>query len=108
MKGFVLVAAGVIDGELHQVVETTASVVGCSACGIRAKSRGCREVSDMASADRPVVMASAGRDRNGVDAPDLRRHPVALCPQPGRIGPEEDGDGRLLPCKLPWTGPGGW
>ncbi len=58
MDGFVLVAAGVIDGELHQVVETTASVVGCSACGTRATSRGRREVKvrDMASADRAVVV----------------------------------------------------
>lgn len=108
MKGFVLVAAGVIDGELHQVVETTASVVGCSACGIRAKSRGCREVSDMASADRPAVMASAGRDRNGVDAPDLRRPPGGPVPTARPHRPEEDGDGRLLPCRLPSTEPGGW
>ncbi len=58
MDGFVLVAAGVIDGELHQVVETTASVVGCPACGTRAMSKGRREVKvrDMASAERPVVV----------------------------------------------------
>ena len=44
MDGFALLAAAVIDGELHQLVETTATVVGCLACGTRALSKGRRRV----------------------------------------------------------------
>ena len=44
MDGFRLLAAAVVGGELHQLVETTADVVGCPACGTRALSKGRREV----------------------------------------------------------------
>ncbi len=44
MDGFRLLAATEIDGELHQLVETTADVVGCGRCGTRAASKGRRKV----------------------------------------------------------------
>ena len=43
--GFRLLAAAVVDGELHQLVETTAVAVGCPSCGTRAVSKGRRKVS---------------------------------------------------------------
>lgn len=63
MAGFVLVTADVVDGELHQVVETTASVVGCPACGTRATSKGRRyvKVRDMAVAGRATAVIWAKR-----------------------------------------------
>jgi len=53
MDGFRLLAAAEIDGELHQLVETTADVVGCGRCGTRAASKGRRKVAvrDLPSAD---------------------------------------------------------
>ncbi len=44
MHGFRLLAAVEVDGELHQLVETTATVVGCPVCGTRAASKGRRKV----------------------------------------------------------------
>jgi transposase len=58
MAGFRLLVAGEIDGELHQLVETTASVVGCPACGTRALSKGRRKVRvrDLPAGGRRVVV----------------------------------------------------
>jgi transposase len=58
MEGFVLLAAVEVDGELHQLVETEASVVGCSGCGTRALSKGRRrtKVRDLSCGGRPVVV----------------------------------------------------
>jgi len=36
LDGFVVRAAAVVDGELHQLIETTASTVGCLTCGTAA------------------------------------------------------------------------
>lgn len=58
MDGFRLLAAAVVDGELHQLVETTATVVGCPACGTRAASKGRRKVRvrDLPAGGRGVVV----------------------------------------------------
>lgn len=58
MDGFGLLAAAVVDGELHQLVETTAKVVGCRACGTRAVSKGRRRVRvrDLPAGGRRVVV----------------------------------------------------
>ena len=58
MDGFALLAAAVIDGELHQLVETTATVAGCPACGTRALSKGRRQVRvrDLPAGGRRVVV----------------------------------------------------
>lgn len=58
LGGFVMVAAAVIDGELHQLVETTERVVGCSECGVVASLHDRREVRvrDLPSGGRPVVL----------------------------------------------------
>ena len=58
MDGFRLLAAAEIDGELHQLVETTSTVVGCPGCGTRAASKGRREVRvrDLSAGGRPVVV----------------------------------------------------
>ena len=58
MDGFRLLAAVEVDGELHQLVETTAAVVGCSGCGTLALAKGRREVRvrDLPAGGRRVVM----------------------------------------------------
>ena len=58
MEGFVLLAAVEVDGELHQLVETHASVVGCRGCGTRALSKGRRrtKLRDLPCGGRPVVV----------------------------------------------------
>ena len=63
MAGFVLLAAVEVNGELHQLVETEASVVGCFGCGARALSKGRRrtKVRDLSCGGRPVVVVWAKR-----------------------------------------------
>jgi len=63
LEGFVLLAAVEVDGELHQLVETDASIVGCSGCGGRALSKGRRrtKVRDLSCGGRPVVIVWAKR-----------------------------------------------
>jgi transposase len=58
MDGFRLLAAAEVDGELHQLVETTATVVGCPGCGTRARSKGRRKVRvrDLPAGGRRVVV----------------------------------------------------
>ena len=63
MPGFRLVAATEVDGELHQLVETTGTLVGCGGCGTRAVSKGRRDVRvrDLPAGGRPVVMVWSKR-----------------------------------------------
>ena len=63
MDGFRLLAALEVDGELHQLVETTAEVVGCSGCGVRAVSKGRRKVRvrDLPAGGRRVVVVWSKR-----------------------------------------------
>jgi len=63
LEGFVVLAAAVIDGELHQLVETTATVVGCAGCGTVASPHDRREVRvrDLPSGGRPVVLVWSKR-----------------------------------------------
>jgi transposase len=63
LEGFVLLAAVEVDGELHQLVETSATVVGCPGCGIRALSKGRRrtKVCDLSCGGRPVVVVWSKR-----------------------------------------------
>ncbi len=58
MDGFRLLAAAEIDSELHQLVETTATVVGCAGCGTRAACKGRRtvRVRDLPAGGRRVVV----------------------------------------------------
>jgi transposase len=57
MAGFVLVGAVEVDGELWQLIETTARA-WCRACGCRAVSKGRRtvKVRDLPAGGRPVVI----------------------------------------------------
>ena len=58
IHGLRLLAAVELGGELHQLVETTADVVGCRACGVQARSKGRREVRirDLPAGGRRVVV----------------------------------------------------
>ena len=58
LDGFRLVGAVEVDGEVWQLVETTETVVGCSACGTRARPKDRRTVRlrDLAVAGRPAVL----------------------------------------------------
>ncbi|MCY4369408.1 MAG: transposase family protein [bacterium] len=70
--GFRLRAATEDDGELLVLAETTASVVGCSGCGTRARWRGRRRtrVRDLPVGGRPTVLVWSKR---------LWRCPEAAC-----------------------------
>lgn len=63
LPGFRLLAATEHDGELFLVVETTAEVVGCPACGTRTRSKERRrvQVRDLSAGGRPVRLV--GRKR---------------------------------------------
>ena len=61
--GFRLLGATDDDGELLMLVETTATVVGCSGCGTRARSKGRRQtkVRDLPVGGRPAVLVWSKR-----------------------------------------------
>ena len=58
LDGFEVLAAEVVGGEWQLVVQTTATVVGCIGCGVRAELHGRRtvRVRDLPSGGRPVVL----------------------------------------------------
>jgi transposase len=58
MDGFVVLAMIEQDGELFISVETTANVVGCGSCGVRAVGHGrsVTQIRDLPSGGRPVRM----------------------------------------------------
>ena len=58
LDGFRLVGAVEAGGELWQLVETTATIVGCRSCGTRARSKGRRLVRlrDLRVTGRPAVL----------------------------------------------------
>jgi transposase len=58
LDGFEVTAAEVIDGEWQLQVQTTATVVGCVSCGVRAEAHGRRtvRVRDLPIGGRPVVL----------------------------------------------------
>jgi transposase len=59
LDGFEVLAAQVVGGEWQLEVQTTATVVGCGGCGMRAEAHGRRmvRVRDLAIGGRPVVLA---------------------------------------------------
>lgn len=63
LDGFVVLAAAEVDGELHQLVETTAARVGCPACGVVAVCHDRRRVwvRDLPSGGRPVALCWSKR-----------------------------------------------
>jgi transposase len=58
LDGFAVLAAEVVAGEWQLVVQTTATVVGCQGCGMRAELHGRRtvRVRDLPIGGRPVVL----------------------------------------------------
>jgi transposase len=58
LDGFQVVAAELVGGEWQLVVQTTASMVGCVGCGVRATPHGRRtvRVRDLPIGGRPVVL----------------------------------------------------
>jgi transposase len=63
LDGFEVTAAEVIDHEWRLAVQTTATTMGCTACGTRARLRACRtvRVRDLPIGGRPVVLARRKR-----------------------------------------------
>ena len=59
LDGFEVLAAQVVAGEWQLVVQTTATVIGCAGCGVRATPHGRRtvRVRDLPIGGRPVVLA---------------------------------------------------
>jgi transposase len=59
LEGFEVLAAEVASGEWRLVVQTTARLVGCPGCGVRAQAHGRRtvRVRDLPLGGRPVVLA---------------------------------------------------
>ena len=59
LDGFQLVSAELVGGEWQLAVQTTATVIGCAGCGVRAELHGRRtvRVRDLPFAGRPVVLA---------------------------------------------------
>ena len=59
LDGFEVLAAEVVAGEWQLQVQTTATVVGCTGCGVRAELHGRRtvRVRDLPVGGRPVVLA---------------------------------------------------
>jgi transposase len=59
LEGFQVLAGQVVGGEWQLVVQTTATVVGCGGCGVRATPHGRRLVGvrDLPIGGRPVVLA---------------------------------------------------
>ena len=59
LDGFEVLAARVVGGEWQLEVQTTATVVGCVGCGVRAQAHGRRtvRVRDLPIGGRPVVLA---------------------------------------------------
>jgi len=59
LDGFEVLAADIVGGEWQLEVQTTATVVGCQGCGMRAELHGRRtvRVRDLPSGGRPVVLA---------------------------------------------------
>jgi transposase len=59
LDGFEVLAAEVVGGEWRLAVQTTAELVGCAACGVRAEAHGRRtvRVRDLPAGGRPVVLA---------------------------------------------------
>jgi transposase len=58
LDGFQVFAVEVVDGEWQLVVQTTATLVGCRSCGVRATLHGRRtvRVRDLPAGGRPVVL----------------------------------------------------
>jgi transposase len=58
LDGFEVLAAEVVGGEWQFTVQTTATVVGCNGCGVRAEAHGRRtaRVRDLPAGGRPVVL----------------------------------------------------
>jgi transposase len=59
LDGFEVLAAQVVGGEWQLEIQTTATVVGCQGCGVRAELHGRRtvRVRDLPAGGRPVVLA---------------------------------------------------
>jgi transposase len=59
LDGFEVSAAEITGGEWQLTVQTTATLVGCTGCGIRAEFHGRRtvRVRDLPIGGRPVVLA---------------------------------------------------
>jgi transposase len=58
LDDFEVVSAELVDGEWHLAVQTTARMVGCAGCGVRATPHGRRvvQVRDLPIGGRPVVL----------------------------------------------------
>jgi transposase len=77
LDGFEVLAVQVAGGEWQLEVQTTATMVGCQGCGVRAELHGRRtvRVRDLPIGGRPVVLAWRKREWRCVSSRRVRSGP---------------------------------
>jgi transposase len=92
LDGFQVVSAELVSGEWQLPVQTTATVIGCGGCGVRATPHGRRtvRVRDLPIGGRPVALSGAGLRGTDLDRASGRDRSSG--------GADRAGPGRGLPA----------
>ena len=85
LEGFVVRSAIEVDGELHQLIETTADRVGCPSCGVVAVPHGRRRVwvRDLPAGGRPVALRGPRLPGAHLDRDDPGHHAAGVAERTG-------------------------